>query len=51
VIANHSEPLPAGPEAAWATWSAGIAKVDARTVVLLKAALDAGAEAAKRKTH
>jgi hypothetical protein len=45
VIARHSEPLPADLEAAWTAWSAGIAKVDARTMTLLRAAFEAGAEA------
>jgi len=45
-VARHSEPLPAGVEAAWAAWSAGVGKVDARTMALLRAAFEAGVEAA-----
>jgi hypothetical protein len=43
--ARHEQPLPAGVEAAWAAWSAGVGKVDARTMALLRAAFEAGAEA------
>lgn len=45
--ARHSDPLPADLEAAWAAWSAGVGRVDARTMALLRAAFEAGAEAAK----
>jgi hypothetical protein len=48
--ARHSEPLPADLEAAWKQWSAGIQKVDARGMLLLRAAFEAGAEAGKRKS-
>jgi hypothetical protein len=44
---KHEKPLPADLEAAWKQWSAGVAKVDARGMALLKAAFEAGAEAAK----
>jgi len=47
-IAKHEKPLPADFEAAWVEWSRGIAKVDARGMALLRAAFEAGAEAAKR---
>jgi len=47
-ITRHSEPLPADLEAAWAEWSSRIAKVDARAMALLRAAFEAGAEAANR---
>jgi hypothetical protein len=36
--------MPADVEAAWAKWSAGVGKVDARTMALLRAAFEAGAE-------
>jgi hypothetical protein len=47
VAAKHSDPLPADLEEAWKVWSAGIQKVDARGMALLRAAFEAGAEAAK----
>jgi hypothetical protein len=47
-IAKHSEKLPADLDAAWAAWSAGVGHVDARTMLLLKAAFEAGAEVGKR---
>jgi hypothetical protein len=47
--ARHEQPLPAGVEAAWAAWSAGVGNVDARTMALLRAAFEAGAEAAKNR--
>ena len=47
VTDKHSGPLPADLEAAWKQWIAGIPKVDARGMVLLRAAFEAGAEAAK----
>ena len=46
-VASHSDPLPADLEAAWEQWSKGIAKVDARGMALLRAAFEAGAEAAR----
>jgi hypothetical protein len=46
---SHSDPLPADLEAAWKQWSKGIQKVDARGMALLRAAFEAGAEAAARK--
>jgi hypothetical protein len=36
--AKHETPLPADVEAAWAQWSAGVGKVDARVMALLRAA-------------
>jgi hypothetical protein len=50
-LAKHEQPLPADVEAAWAEWSAGIAKVDKRTMTLLKAAFEAGVEAARSKSY
>ena len=44
-IAKHSDTLPANLEAAWEAWSQGVGNVDARTMILLRAAFDAGAEA------
>ena len=48
VAARHEQPLPAGVEAAWAAWSAGVGKVDARTMALLRAAFEAGVEAGRQ---
>jgi hypothetical protein len=45
---RHSEPLPADLEAAWEQWSKAIQKVDQRGMTLLRAAFEAGAEAATR---
>ena len=46
-IKRH-EPLPADLEGAWAAWSAGVGKVDARGgMALLRAAFEAGWEAGK----
>jgi hypothetical protein len=47
-IAKHTDKMPAGLEAAWEDWSRRAAKVDARGMALLRAAFEAGAEAAKR---
>jgi hypothetical protein len=44
---KYETPLPADIEAAWEEWSRGIGKVDARGMALLRAAFEAGAEAAK----
>jgi hypothetical protein len=46
-IARTETPLPADVEAAWAEWSRGVQKVDARTMALLRAAFEVGVEAAK----
>jgi len=46
-IRRHEEPLPADLEAAWTKWIAGIANVDDRARALLRAAFEAGAEAAR----
>ena len=45
--AKHEQPLPADLEAAWKQWSAGVGNVDARAMALLRAAFEAGAEAAR----
>jgi hypothetical protein len=50
-IANGSDPLPAGLEAAWEQWSRAIAGVDQRGMVLLKAAFEAGWEAGQNRTN
>ncbi len=42
------EPLPADLEAAWEAWSRSIHSCDERTRTLLRAAFEAGAEAAQR---
>jgi hypothetical protein len=47
-VAKHSEPLPVDLEAAWDAWSRGVGKVDARAMALLRAAFEAGAEAARQ---
>jgi len=47
--ARHEEPLPADLEAAWEQWSRAIAGVDKRGMLLLRAAFEAGAEAASRQ--
>jgi hypothetical protein len=47
--AKSEKPLPSDLQAAWAEWSRGIGKVDARGMLLLRAAFEAGAEAAKRR--
>jgi hypothetical protein len=49
VAVRHSEALPADLEAAWEQWSKGIQNVDQRGRTLLRAAFEAGAEAAKAK--
>jgi hypothetical protein len=49
--ARHERPLPADLEEAWKAWSASIQKVDARGMILLRAAFEAGAEAGKRSSH
>jgi hypothetical protein len=46
IISRHEQALPADLEAAWKAWSAGVGKVDARGMALLRAAFEAGAEAA-----
>lgn len=45
---KHEKPLPADLEAAWAEWSRGVQKVDARGMALLRAAFEAGAEMSKK---
>jgi hypothetical protein len=47
VAKRHERPLPADLQEAWKAWSASIQKVDARGRVLLRAAFEAGAEAAR----
>ena len=47
---RHAEqPLPAGLEAAWAEWSKAIKGLDERTMTLLRAAFEAGAEAGRTR--
>jgi hypothetical protein len=46
--AKSEKPLAADLQAAWDEWSRGIGKVDQRGMILLRAAFEAGAEAAKR---
>ena len=45
-IAKHEMPLPREIEAAWKIWSAGVGRVDATSMALLRTAFIAGAEAA-----
>ena len=47
IATRHEDALPADLEAAWKSWSAGVGHVDARGMLLLRAAFEAGAEAAK----
>ena len=47
VARRHEDWLPADVELAWETWIAGVAKIDERTRTLLRAAFEAGAEAAR----
>ena len=47
-IRRHETPLPADVEAAWAAWSAGVGKVDARGMALLRAAFEAGVEVGRQ---
>lgn len=48
-LASHETPLPADVEAAWAAWSAGVGKVDARVMALLRAAFEVGVEAGRHQ--
>lgn len=47
---GEDQPLLADVEAAWAKWSKGIKGVDERGGTLLRAAFEAGAEAASRNS-
>jgi hypothetical protein len=47
--AKEDLPLPADVEEAWAQWSAGVGNVDQRTMTLLRAAFEAGMDAATAK--
>jgi hypothetical protein len=49
LISRHEAALPADLEAAWEAWSKGVGKVDQRGMALLRAAFEAGAEAARHK--
>jgi len=49
--APHEQPLPADPDEAWRVWSAGIAKVDERGMVLFRAAFRAGVEVGSRSAQ
>lgn len=48
-VADAESPMPPDLEAAWAEWSKGIKGVDERGRTLLRAAFEAGAEAARRR--
>lgn len=45
-VARNTDKLSGDIETAWAKWSAGVGKVDERGMALLRAAFDAGVEAA-----
>jgi hypothetical protein len=45
---TDSSDLPAGIEAAWTQWSAGIQKVDERGMTLLRSAFEAGYDSGNR---
>lgn len=45
---SKEEPLPADVEAAWERWSAGVGRIDDRAAALLRAAFEAGVEAARQ---
>jgi hypothetical protein len=47
-VARHEKPLPDDLEAAWRAWSAGVGNVDVRARALLRAAFEAGVEAARK---
>lgn len=44
---THEDKLPADVEQAWERWAAGVGKVDARTLALLRAAFEVGVEAGR----
>ena len=46
-LTDQEETLPANLEAAWERWIAGVQKVDERAKTLLRAAFEAGVEAAR----
>jgi hypothetical protein len=45
-VARNTDKLSINIEATWSRWSAGVGKVDTRGMALLRAAFDAGVEAA-----
>ena len=45
---KHEKPLPADLEEAWVEWSKGVQKVDERGMALLRAAFEAGWQAASK---
>jgi hypothetical protein len=47
-LAQHEKPLPPDVEEAWRFWSASIQNVDERGMTLLRAAFEAGVEAAQK---
>jgi hypothetical protein len=50
-MAKHEKPLPGDLEAAWAEWSRNLPGVDARGLVLLRAAFEAGWAAGVRSKN
>lgn len=48
---RNADALPDDVEKAWEAWSRGIAKLDARTMALLRAAFEVGVEAARGKQN
>ncbi len=49
VTGRSQDALPADLEAAWEAWAAGVGHLDARAMLLLKAAFEAGWEASTRQ--
>lgn len=49
--AGEADKLPADAEAAWAAWAAHIQAVDERGMTLLRAAFEAGFDAASQLQH
>ncbi len=47
IISRHEKPLPSDFEAAWTEWSRAIQNIDGRTMALLRAAFEAGAQVAR----
>ena len=50
-IKRSETTISANIESAWEEWSRGVAKVDARTMVLLKAAFEAGVDVGQSKAR
>jgi hypothetical protein len=48
--ARHEKPLDGDVEAVWASWIAGVGRVDERAKALLRAAFEVGVEVGRRVT-